>query len=261
MADGNNNKTPAATEKAKTKKQRSEDVAYTLNHAVVCTAADLITASPYWGHSIQKRLSNSNKSQVGKWYFAEVAGDFGGIPLTVAAQRYFPGTMAHIADTVEPIFKKSLRKGAERATKDWAQKRGVSEDSEEYKEHINKVYKYEMTHVPQALVWAVSSTALNVGIQLAIDKNQTPFRHILLGKIGGAVFAASITLGGRTLFPHKAEKLDRFISKHLVLPASEAEEKLEKMAGRHRDEHDKKDDSWKERIKISNTSTASEMRI
>lgn len=264
MDNENNSKTPAEIEKSKTKKQRAEDVAYTMNHALVCTGIDVIAGTPYIGNKIQQKFGN--KSQLHKWYAAELIGDFGAIPVTVGMQRLFPGLMTQISETVEPIFKKSFQKGARRAAKEWAERHGVSEDSAEYKERFDKIYKYEVSHVPQALTWAVSSTVLNVVMQLAIDKEKTPIRHILAGKIGGAVFAAAITLGARTIFPHKAEKLDRFISKKFILPAEEVEEKLEKMLGHHdEDNHkngrDKKDDSWKERIKIGSTATTSEIRI
>lgn len=262
MDDLNNNeKSPAQIEKEKTKKQRAEDVAYTLNNAIVCTVAD--SFAPFIGHSIQKKLSNTSKSQYGKWYIAELAGDYAAIPPTIAMQRHFPGVMASISKTVEPLFKKSLSKGAERSTKEWAERHGVSRDSEDYQKHFDKVYKYEITHVPQALVWAASATALNVGLQLAMDKEKTPVSHILAGKIGGAAFAAGITLAGRTVFPNKAEKLDNYISKHFVLPAGEVEEKLEKLAGHHDkdDHHGKKDDSWKERVKINGADKAPEIRI
>lgn len=253
-----NQQTPAEIEKSKTKKQRAEDVAYTLNHAIVCTATDVV--SPYFGNWITQQLGN--KSQLGKWYIAEAAGDFGAIPITVGIQRFFPGAMAHISETVEPIFKKSFQRGAKRATKEWAHNHDISEGSPEYKEHLDKIYKYEVSHIPQALVWGLTSTALNVATQLAMDKKQTPVHHILAGKVGSAVFAAGITLGIRTIIPHKAEKFDRFISKNLVLPAGEVEEKLEKLAGHHEeDEHGKKDDSWKERIKISGADKAPEIRI
>jgi hypothetical protein len=262
MDDKNNNKTPAEIERAKTKKERAQDVAYTLNNAIVCTTADL--AVPAIGNWIQQLFGN--KSQLGKWYIAEFVGDYGAIPPTIWMQRHFPGTMAHISETVEPVFKKSFRKGAERATKEWAKNHGVSEGSDEYKAHIDKVYKYEVSHIPQALVWAGSATTLNVALQLAMDKGKTPVHHILSGKIGGSVFAAGATLAGRTFFPDKAEKIDRYISKHFVLPAGEVEEKLEKIVGHHdEDEHKnshlKKDDSWKERIKISNSEKSPEIRI
>lgn len=262
MDDKNNNKTPAEIERAKTKKERAEDVAYTLNNAVVCTIADSV--APFIGNSITQKLGN--KSQLGKWYVAELLGDYAAIPPTIWMQRHFPGAMAYISETVEPVFKKSLRKGAERANKEWAQRHGVSEDSEEYKAHFDKVYKYEVSHIPQALIWAASATTLNVGMQLAMDKGQTPIHHILAGKIGGSSLAAGATLAGRTFFPDKAEKIDRYISKHFVLPAGEVEEKLEKIVGHHdEDEHKnshlKKDDSWKERIKISNSEKSPEIRI
>lgn len=262
MDDKNNKKTPAQIEKSKTKKQRAEDVAYTMNHAIVCTATDIV--SPYLGNLIQKKFGN--KSQLAKWYAAEFIGDFGAIPVTVGIQRFFPSTMAYISKTIEPVFRKSFRRGAERATKEWAKEHGVSEGSAEYNERFNKTYKYELSHIPQALVWAASSTALNVATQLVIDKSKTPISHILAGKIGGATFAAGLTLGGRILFPHKAEKFDRFISRNLVLPADEIEEKIEKLAV-HREktdletDHNKKDDSWKERIRMSNTDRATEIRI
>ena len=121
------NLTPEEIERNKTPKQKAEDVSYTFNHSIICTFTDFI--DPYIGNVIQKKLGN--KSQLPNSYISEFIGDFGAVPLTIAAQRLFPSMMYSLQQIAEPAFKGIFLNGAERNAKDWAKERGYSTDSEE----------------------------------------------------------------------------------------------------------------------------------
>ncbi len=213
-------KTPQELEAAKTPQEKAADIAYTLNHTIVCTATDFI--DPFIGDFIQKHLGN--ESQLKNCWKAEVIGDFGAIPLTVGMQRLFPSLMKGIGELLEPVFSSSFRKGAQREGKAWALRHGYSLDSQKYKDRVERIYNYEVTHLPQALVWTCSSIALNVTAQKMLH-NPAPIAHIFAGKLGGAALTAGIAVGGRSLFPYHAEKWDKLLSDKLLLPV---EEKIEK---------------------------------
>jgi len=216
MSDKQDEKSPAKLEDAKSKKQRVEDVAYTLNHSLVCTATDFI--DPYVGNLIQKHLGNN--SQLKDCWIAEFAGDFGAVPFTIAMQRMFPSFMRSLSQAAEPIVGKFFHNGAERAAQEWAKEHNLSVESPEYKKRVEKIYQYEMSHVPQALMWTVSSIAINVSMQRFLG-NSAPISHIIAGKMGGAALTAGITTGGRGLFPRKAEKWDKFTSEKIFLPVQD----------------------------------------
>ncbi len=234
MADTEKQQSATQKEKAKSKKERAADIAYTTNHALVCTATDFI--DPYVGNFIQKKLGN--KSQLGNIWAAEVIGDFGAIPLTVGMQRLFPEMMNNLSKFAEPVLGKGFRNGAKRDAKEWALQHGYAVDSEEYKERVERIYSYEINHLPQALMWTASSLVLNVAAQRTMG-NRAPLVHITAGKVGGAVLTAGLVIGGRTIFPRKAEKIDKFTSEKFFLPL---EDKIEDMIGA-----DGKDEGWSKR--------------
>ncbi len=213
MADDIKKTSPLAKERAKTKKQRAEDIAYTLNHTAVCTATDFI--DPYVGNAVQKHLGN--KSQLANCWTAEIIGDFGSVPVTIGIQRIFPGFMSRVSELAEPIFHKAFLKGAKHDTAAWAQRHGYSIGSEEYNSRVERIYNYEVQHISQALVWTASSVVLNIASQRLMG-NKAPIIHIAAGKIGGAALTAGITVGGRAIFPRKAEQLDKFTSEKILLP-------------------------------------------
>lgn len=282
MAD----ETPDDREKKKNEAQRAVDIAYTINHALACTATDFI--DPYFGNLTQKYLgkrfsigcghdhSKDNHHDHGHkhhgppcahphhhhhagnlkhWWIGEVVGDFGAVPVTIAAQRYFPGFMNGLRKMMEPMLGGFFRKGAERSSKKWAQAQGVSADSQEFKDHVEAVYQHEVSHLPQALMWTTSSIAINLCTQRAIG-NKGPFWQLAAGKAVGASISAGLVVGGRGLAPGAAEKWDNFTSEKLFLPATKAvgslfgvrKEDIDRMA---EEQKELKGESWTERAKSS----------
>ena len=206
---------PAQIEREKTRERRGEDVAYTINHSIVCTLTDFI--DPYIGNHIQKHLGND--SQLKDSVIAEVAGDIGAVPVTIAVQRLFPGVMDGLSRMAEPLVGGLFHASTMRAAKAWSRAHHKHEESEECTLRAEKIYRYEMRHLPQAMVWTVSSIGINVTAQCLLG-NRAPLVHILAGKVGGATLTAFLTTGGRGLFPHQAERWDRWVSEHVLVPTS-----------------------------------------
>lgn len=282
-----NKTTPEVREEQKTETQRAVDIAYTINHALACTATDFI--DPYFGNFTQKYLGkrfsigcghdhskdkhdhghehhgppcahphhhhdhHHQHSHLKHWWIGEVVGDFGAVPVTIAAQRYFPGFMQALRIVMEPMLGGFFRKGAERSSKKWAQAQGVGTDSQEFKDHVEAVYQHEVSHLPQALMWTASSIAINLCTQRAIG-NKGPFWQLAAGKAVGASISAGLVVGGRGLAPGAAEKWDNFTSEKLFLPATKTigrifgvkNEDVDRMAEK---EKGLRSDSWAERAK------------
>lgn len=259
MNNKDNILTPEEMERSKTPKQKAEDVSYTFNHSLICTVTDFI--DPYIGNAIQKHLGN--KSQLPNAYAAEFIGDFGAVPVTIAAQRMFPSVMHWIKQASEPLFKGVFLSGAKREAKEWAKRHGHAVNSKEYEQKVWKIYNYEMDHLPQAFVWTVSAVGLNVAAQKALG-NKAPVHHITAGKVGGSLLTAAITLGGRSLFPRHAEKFDKWTSEKILLPL---EDKVYDTFGiKHNDDdyylHKNKHKSdWSERVKADKDSKSSAVHI
>lgn len=232
--------TPAEREAKKTEAQQAEDIAYTINHALACTATDFI--DPYFGNLTQRYLGkrysvgcghdhskdsahhdhnhhHHHGSHLKHWWIGEVVGDFGAVPVTVGMQRHFPGFMNGLRTLLEPLLGGFFRRGAERSARHWAQAQGLSAESQEYKEQADAIYRYEIDHLPQAFMWTASSVALNLGTQRLVG-NQAPLWHLVAGKTVGAGISASLVVGGRGFFPAAAHAWDTFTSEHLFLPAT-----------------------------------------
>lgn len=225
----NNKLTAAEIEKAKTDREKAEDISYTINHSIVCTATDFI--DPFTGNYIQKLLGN--KSQLKNAAMAEIIGDFGAVPLTIGMQRFFPSAISMVGKMAEPVLGRVFMKGAERAANKWADEQGYSTDSKEYEDKKQKIYQYEMKHLPQAIMWTVSAAGLNIASQRLLGNNN-PIHHIAAGKIGGSMLTAAIVLGGRSIFPRHAEKIDHFSSEKIVMPI---EKKIYHVLGEEYHEH------------------------
>ncbi|MDX1974194.1 MAG: hypothetical protein SFT92_00805 [Rickettsiales bacterium] len=240
--------TPEAREAKKTDAQRAQDTAYTINHAIACTVTDFI--DPYIGNVTQtylgKRFSIGcnhdhshdanhdydhahdhthdhphDHSHLTHWWIGEVVGDFGAVPLTIGLQRYAPGFMDRLRMLMEPALGTFFHKGAERTAKKWALKHGVPIESDEYKAQLEAIYRHEMDHLPQALIWTASSIAINLATQRAMG-NHGPFWQLAAGKATGATISAGLVVSGRGLAPGAAESWDNFTSEHLFLPATQA---------------------------------------
>lgn len=258
----------------KTQAKRSEDIAYTINHALACTATDFI--DPYFGNLTQKHLgtrfsigcghehkhehghdhthhhSHAPHSHLKQWWLGEVVGDFGAVPVTIFIQRMFPSAMDGIGKVMEHALGGFFRRGAEKSTRKWALRNSVSNDSQEYKNHFQDVYRYEIEHLPQALVWTASSIAINLTTQ-KLTGNHAPLWQLATGKAVGATISAGLVVGARGLFPEAAHRWDSYTSTHLFLPATKAVGTLfgveartvEKLAEK---EKSLKDEGWTDRI-------------
>ena len=271
---------PKEAERAKTSEQRAQDIAYTINHALACTATDFI--DPFVGNFTQKMIGkrfsvgcgthghddhhhdhdhghDAPSGHLGHWWLGEVIGDFGSVPITVGIQHYFPGFMDKLKSGIEPVVGKFFRKGAERATKRWAAGNGIAEGSQEFKDHVEEVYKSEIDHLPQALVWTASSIALNLTTQKLIG-NDAPLWQLAAAKATGATISAGLVVGARGFAPGAAEKWDSFTSEKIFLPATKVvgkvigidPETVDRMA--ERENHDKTGKpaqdarSWQDRV-------------
>jgi hypothetical protein len=215
-------KLPFELEKAKTKKQKATDVAYTLNHALVCAATDFI--DPFIGDVIQKKLGNESSSLMNTG-IAEFIGDFGAVPATVAVQRIFPGFMNKLSKIAEPVVGHVFHKAAEKEAKAWATEHKLDIESPEYKKRVDKIYQYEISHLPQAFMWTTSSIGINVLTQRLLG-NTAPISNIMAGKVGGAVLTAAITASARCLFPRQAKKWDKFTTEKILLPVTNTGENI-----------------------------------
>jgi hypothetical protein len=159
-------------------------------------------------------------------------------------QRLFPGFMSSVSSYVEPAFSKAFKSSSMRDAKDWAIRHNYSVDSKECKERADRIYNYEIKHIPQALVWTTSAAGLNIVSQRALG-SKAPISHLAAGKIGGSILTAGITLGGRMMFPRKAEKVDKFIGENLFIPI---EDKISDKIDKKELKENKSDKGWMSRV-------------
>jgi hypothetical protein len=225
--------------------KQAQDIAYTINHALACTATDFI--DPYFGNLTQrflgKRFSvgcgnpehrhahgehdhhphghHHHDSHLKQWWLGEVVGDFGAVPVTIFLQRNFPSLMRSIGTGMESLLGGFFRRGAEKSTRRWAKKNHIDTSDPVYAEHREKIYRYEIDHLPQALVWTVSSIALNLTTQ-RLTGNHAPLWQLTTGKAVGASISAGLVVGARGLAPATAHRWDQLTSETIFLPATKA---------------------------------------
>jgi len=262
--DKTDNLTPAEYEAHKTREEQAEDIAYTINHALACTVTDFIDpfvgnlTQKYLGkrisigcghdhsgdshdhhheehheHGLQCDHGHGDEhhhdhhagGNLKHWWMGEVAGDFGAVPVTIAFQRFAPGFMDGIRRVMEPILGPLFHNGARRAARNWAIEQNMQVDSEACKEKEKQIYDHEVRHLPQALIWTVSSVAINLATQKSLG-NKGPLWQLAIGKAVGASISAGLVVGGRGLAPEAAHKWDRFTSRKLFLPATKTIGKL-----------------------------------
>jgi len=175
----------------------------------------------------------------------EFIGDFGAVPLTIGMQRMFPNFMDGLRKLSEPLMAPLFRWGVERDSKKWAAKNSIATDSPEFKEHNQKVYEYEMSHFPQAIVWTGFSLGLNTAYQMFADKSHIPFANKLALKttsvLSGVLVTAGVVVAARSMMPGKMHDFDSWMGKTAILPATKAtgklfglkEEDVDRMAEKH----------------------------
>lgn len=261
--------TPAMIEAAKTREQKGEDIAYTINHALACTATDFI--DPYIGNWTQKKFGkrisidaiegghdghHGEKESKGhglSWWIGEATGDFGAIPVTIAFQRLFPGFMHGLRDLLKPSLSAAFMHGAEKGARRYAQTHGLAIDDPRVKQKQQEIYQYEIDHLPQAFMWTTSSIAINLATQKYVMKNDAPLWLMGLGKGLGATISATALVATRGLFPDIAHQSDSWLSRHVIVPSSRVlagafgvdEKTLDKIAQKDTSPHTT---SWQTRV-------------
>lgn len=281
-----------ATDPKEIERNRAEDIAYTINHSIYCTITDFLNppinaATDGWlrwlipgcghdhstdgGHhhapanaSRWQKTKHEFKHSFSKDRFIQYAkgefiGDFSAVPLTIGVQRIFPNFMNGVRKLCEPIMRPLFKWGVEGDNKDWAKKHNIAADSQEYKDHAAKVYEYEMSHFPQAVVWTGFSLGLNTGYQMWADKTPMPFASKFALKsssvLSGVLVTAGVVVAARALAPGKMHSFDTWTGEKAILPATKAvgklfgikEEDVERMVSKHEEIQGKK---WTERTKV-----------
>lgn len=252
--------TPADLEKRKSAEQRAEDIAYTINHSLACTATDFInpivntftegrikaiggcghdhskdgghchhvpapTADTWWGRVKQSSKNSFSRERLMQWTKGEFIGDFGAVPLTIFVQRAFPNFMNGTRKLIEPLMGGIFRYGVERDSKRWARRHDVDTSSAAYRQHVDEVYEHEMSHLPQAVVWTGFALALNVGYQKYKDATR-PLAGLLAACMSGMAVTAGLVVAARAIAPHKVREFDKATSEHVMLPATRVVGKL-----------------------------------
>lgn len=161
------------------------------------------------------------------WVWGETIGDAGGIIPTIMVQRMFPGFMQGLRDRIEPIAGAAYRGGAHRDAQNWGRKHGLALDSAEVKAREEYLYKHEMDHLPQAVVWNAFSIPINGAVQLGMEKPSavnTPKKFMgfltkfAIGKGFGTIFSNGILLGGRAVAPDAFIAWDKWNSDNVLKP-------------------------------------------
>ncbi len=218
-----------------------------------------------------EKVKSASKQTFSKERFIQYAkgefiGDFGAVPITIGIQRMFPNFMNGLRKLCEPVMRPLFKWGVERDTKNWAKKQEITSGSQEYKDHEARLYEYEMSHFPQAVVWTGASLGLNTAYQMVADKSAMSFSRKFFLKsssvLSGVLVTAGVVVSARALAPNKMHSFDIWTSNNTILPATRAVGKLfgvkEEDIGRMV-EKDKqlKGDAWTDRLQTGSTDTAS----
>lgn len=229
---------PSSPEASKTARQKREDLAYTINHTIVCGTKDVL--EPFFTNWIQRTFGSQPppdkphlRGNLREWFIGEATGDLGAVPVTIAIQRLAPGFMAGMGDRLEGAFGTHFRKGAQQAAKEWALEHRLPADDPKVKEREERYYRYEMDHLPQAAVWTVSSIGMNIGTQKLLPVvtqgrlgNPENIGKLFLFKSIGAAVAAGALFTARSSSPRLAHRWDRWIAEHVFSPAEKAVEEV-----------------------------------
>lgn len=218
----------AEEEKHKTQAEKSEDIAYTLNHAALCTLTDFI--DPVVANYTQKYLNRAINTGCGhdhsegaahggngwKWMAGEIIGDVAAVPATIAVQRLFPSGMHALRHGMEFALGPLFHDGARHAAKRWALKEGLSARSEEARAKAAELYENEVSHLPQALMWTVSAIAINLASQKWMLGNRDSWKNLLIAKGAGSSITSGLLIGMRGTSPDLAEAFDAFNTSNVI---------------------------------------------
>ncbi len=210
---------PSASEKEsrKTTVEQGQDVSYTVNHTLSCYTFDAGGQTLAWWR--QKQEEGEEHGKLWQWMVGEVLGDAAAIPFTIATQRLFPGFMHGIEKALEPLAKPVLQWSTERDAQHWASEHGKNPEGPEAKERAEKLYKYEIEHLPQAVVWTTYAVPLAVGMHKTVGM---PGKPMDIGRLQleSKLLSSGALIGLRGAFPKKMHKWDTWTSKHVYAPVA-----------------------------------------
>lgn len=210
--------TPAEREAKKSAIDRGKDVSYTINHTISCYTVDILSTAWVWWRNKKDHERNHGDSW---WQFVigEVIGDAAAIVPTLAFQRYAPGFMQGMANTLEPVVGPLFRWSAQRNASSWAKEQGLLPNSPEAKEKAKELYRYEVDHLPQAVIWTAFGVPMAAGMHrmVGIDNN---FWRLAQLQLESKLISSGALLAGRGVFPDKMHQFDTWTSNNIYTPVA-----------------------------------------
>ena len=217
-----------------------EHFASTLTHALTCSVLDPATAKIT--SSVQKLLDknftdNDAKETTKEWLLGEVVGDFGSVPLVVMAQKFFPNLMNGTANALEPIVKHFFQNSSEKSAKNWAVHHHVEIGSERYHQKKEELLARAISNFPKTLLWTVSSTAINIGMQrFVLENKESPVVHQLAAKAIAAITTGAAVTLVRAFAPDTTRNFERFVHHKAIKPIGQKIKEI--LDGKKPDEHE-----------------------
>ncbi len=234
--------TAAEIEKNKTPLQKGQDVAYTINHSIMCLSSDWV--DPIIGNWFQNKVgknislggladwitkgkvsaSEGSQEKQGNalaWWIGEAIGDVGAVPVTILMQRMFPGFMQGIQRGLEPPLSGLFRRASHKQAMAWGVENGLDATDPRVKQKENELYQYEVDHLPQAFMWTASSIAMNLASQKLWFNKEASLPVLLVGKGLGTAITATMLVSARGFFPKQMHSADTWVSKHIISPVAQ----------------------------------------
>jgi hypothetical protein len=211
---------------------------------------------PLWQRvkgEVKHAFSHLSWKGAGNWFVGEAVGDVGAALVTIPIQRFFPGVMDGIRHVTEPLVGGVFRHSANRDAKKWGERHQLAPDSEEVVTRAKEIYQYEMRHLPQMLMWTVSSVLLHYGVMRKLEPTIT-IGEFSRQKAAGAAITAGLIFGVRALAPSAAHKWDSKMGEHVVVPLTKKVGKLFGIDEREVEAHQKRHEenapmNWQARVR------------
>lgn len=264
-------------EQNKTPEQRAADIAYTINHAVSCATTDMFIVPALAagfginGEKKQKITWKLFTHEAAHYLKGEIIGDFSAVPLTIYVQRHFPAFMDMVGRMVDPVAKPLFQHGARTSAERWGKHHGLAANDPEVVNRAEATYQHEMQHLPQAVVWNMFSFPLGVLGQKWFG-HKGGYGEIAKYKLLGTAISNVLLIGGRALFPDKAEKFDRLDGKYIIRPTTRAisgllgidSKVVDNMDAKAEEAERREHGSWRKRVEnqdVASTNVAAQAGI
>lgn len=260
---------PRIREREKTPEESALDIAYTINHGASCATTDMVIVPALaagFGINGETKKPITWKlftHEAGHYLKGEIIGDFSAVPLTIMVQRFFPGFMDMVSRVIDPIAKPLFERGSRHGAERWGKKHGFAKTDAEVVDRAEEIYQNEIKHLPQAVVWNMFSFPLGVLGQKFFG-HQGSYGEIVKYKLLGTAISNVLLIGGRAMFPDKAEKFDRLDGKYVIRPVTRAISSLVGIDSKVVDQMDAKAEeaerrehgSWRKRVEKQDVAAA-----